>query len=121
MAGTGTGRRGGKAPETPGGDDQGYDEGLEPQRLGEVAAAGLHAVADGTGEVQETLNGMEYNTHLGFLGMGFRTNDADYKIGQEVSFVVRGMVTHAGDQLMKDGHQRHIVKVTVSSVTTPED
>jgi len=64
---------------------------------------------------------MEYNTHLSFLGMGYRTNDTDYKLGDEGVFLVRYSVVEVGDKLMADEHQRHIVKVRVSSVTIPGD
>jgi hypothetical protein len=77
-------------------------------------------VTEEQGGVQEVLPGTEYNTHVGFLGMGYRTNDADYKLGEEVTFLVRGRVTEAGDRLMADGHERHVVKVKVSDVTIPE-
>jgi len=108
-------------PNDPAADEDYYDPEREPVNLGEVAAAGLGAVTEEQGGVTEALPGMEYNTHLSFLGMGYRTNDGDYKLGDLVEFVVRGKVVEVGDKVMADDHQRHIVKVRVSSVTAPGD
>jgi hypothetical protein len=103
------------------GAEGGYDEGLSDDGdLGEVARAGLGDVGEDGSNSEGVLDGMEYNTNLAFLGMGYRTNDSDYKLGQEVEFHVRGRIVQVGDQLMKDDHQRHIVKVDVQSVTIPE-
>lgn len=109
----------------PAQDDDYFDgpdqDGGEPVPLGEVAASGLQAVTSEQGGVQDVLPGTEFNTHLSFLGMGYRTNDSDYKLGDLVRFVVEGRVVEAGDKLMADEHQRHVVKVKVSSVTVPGD
>lgn len=130
MAGTGRGRGSGKDADSGGIDpaagDDFYDgepeaDGSAPAGLGEVAAAGLHAVTEEQGGVQEVAPGMEFNTHLSFLGMGYRTNDTDYKLGQPVKFVVEGKVVEVGDKVMADDHQRHVVKVRVSNVTIPGD
>lgn len=97
------------------GAEGGYDEGLPGGSLADTAQAGLGDVAEANG-TQDALDGMQYNTHMAFLGMGYRTQDTDYKLGDEVAFIVRGRVTHVGDQLMKDDHERHIVKVDIQSV-----
>jgi hypothetical protein len=115
------GKQGDGQPNDPAKDEDYYDPEKEPVQLGQVAAAGLHAVTEEQGGVTEALPGLEYNTHLSFLGMGYRTNDGDYKLGDEVQFVVTGRVVESGDKLMADEHQRHIVKVRVSNVTVPGD
>jgi hypothetical protein len=53
-----------------------------------------------------------------FAGMGFDELDPDAnpKIGEEMSFRVRGRVVGIGDDEMADGQVRHIVKVKISSV-----
>jgi hypothetical protein len=83
--------------------------------LAAVAAQGLDGeAADGA------LPGMEYGTHVKFAGMALRTNDAEYKLGDRVTFRVSTTCIGIGDEMLKDQHRRHLVKMQVESVE-PED
>jgi hypothetical protein len=55
-----------------------------------------------------------------FYGMGLRTNDEGFKLGDEGTVLVRYRVVSVGDELMKDDMERHIVGVQVQSVQPTE-
>jgi hypothetical protein len=84
--------------------------------LGEAAQAGLGEEGDAG---QQVLGGMEFKTHVKYSGMAYRTNETDFKLGQEVSYLVRGRVIGIGDELMKNDLERHVVTISVASVTPP--
>jgi hypothetical protein len=91
--------------------------------LGETAQAGLHAVSNEDGSIATDTSapmfkGMDF-TKVAFLGMNYNTLDKDYKIGDEVSFLVTGTVGAVGDEAMADGHIRHMVKVKVRGINPP--
>jgi hypothetical protein len=93
---------------------------LEAVDLGEAAQAGLAEEGDAG---QQVLAGMHFKTHMKFFGMGLRTNDEGFKLGDEGSVLVRYRVVSVGDELMKDDMERHVVGVQVQSVqaTAPGD
>lgn len=56
------------------------------------------------------------STKLKFVGIRYQTLSKDFKLGDEHEFVVRGQVTMAGEEKLKDGHTGHVVRLEVSSV-----
>lgn len=123
MAGTGNrrGNAGGDKPNDPAADTDYHDPEAEPQSLGEVAAAGLHAVTEEQGGIQEALDGVN-PTKVKFVGMSFDSLEETIKIGDELVFVVRARCIGLGDEASKrDGSIRHTVKMDVASVKLQEE
>lgn len=87
--------------------------------LGDAATAGLGVFTDGSGATQEEFDGMDYSK-VRFVGLSFDSLDQDIKIGDEHTFTVRARCVGAGDEEMKDGHVRHVVKMDVKSVILQE-
>jgi hypothetical protein len=104
------------APGADGGwddDDKGGGDGPD---LAAVAQAGL-ADTTGEGTGQQALDpALEFSTHFKVNGVSYRTNASDFKLGQKITLQVDGVVSEIGDQLMADGHDRHVVKVKADNV-----
>lgn len=84
--------------------------------LGEIAQAGVgDAVGEGTGQ-EPLAPELEFATHFKVNGVSYRTNATDFKLGDRLTLQVDATVSEIGDQLMKDGHQRHLVKVAAGVV-----
>lgn len=83
--------------------------------LAEAATAGLSAVPDQDGADQQQLEGTDY-AKVKFNGVQYDDIESGLKIGDEVACRVHGRVTGVGDKVMKDGHIRHEITVTVDSV-----
>lgn len=66
---------------------------------------------------EQTLEGMDRTTKFSFVGIKYESLKTDLQIGEEVEFKVRGRVVGAGDEEMADGMLRHVLKVSVASVT----
>ncbi len=65
---------------------------------------------------EQTFDGMDRTTKVKFVGVQYNSLKADFPLGEEVEFKVRGRVVGVGDEEMKDTHIRHVVKVDVDSV-----
>lgn len=65
---------------------------------------------------EQTFEGMDRTTKVKFVGVQYNSLKADFPLGEEVEFKVRGRVVGVGDEEMKDAHVRHVVKVDVDSV-----
>lgn len=65
---------------------------------------------------EQTFDGMDRTTKVKFVGVQYNSLKADFPLGEEVEFKVRGRVVGVGDEEMKDAHVRHVVKVDVDSV-----
>ena len=65
---------------------------------------------------QQALEGMDRTTKVKFVGVQYDSLKTEFPLGDEVEFKVRGRVVGIGDEEMKDGHIRHVVKVDVESV-----
>lgn len=87
--------------------------------LAEAAEAGLSAVPDQTG-ADPQLEGMDY-AKVRFVGVQYDTLEDTPKMGEEVTFIVRGKVVGHGEEMMADGHIRQFAKVKVSSVAPGGD
>lgn len=99
--------------------EQDEGEGAQVLSLGEVARAAMGGVAGEHG-VQEQFDGMDF-TKVRFVGMAYDSLDHDFKIGDEATFTVRARCTGVGDEAMRDGHVRHIVKMDVLGVAMPDE
>lgn len=64
---------------------------------------------------QEPLDGTDY-VKVKFVGMSLDALDEDFKIGDEVEFVVRARCKGHGEEEMADGHTREFAKMKVNSV-----
>ena len=99
-------------------DDEGFEDGVdedrEPVQLGEAAKVALTSLGDDHG-AQGELDGMDY-TKVKFVGVQFDALETDVKIGDLLTFTVKGRVVGVGDEAMRDGHIRHYAKVSVDSV-----
>lgn len=90
-----------------------------PVSLADAAAAAQEGIADQDGAAQAMLEGTEY-TKIKFVGMSFDTLDTDVKIGDEMSFIVKGRVKGVADEEDAKGNVNHVAKVKVSSVIPHE-
>lgn len=106
-------------------DETGLDEfdaadpGRDPISLGDAAKTALSGMTDQTGATQDEFEGMDF-AKVKFIGMSFDSLEKDIAIGDEHTFLVRARCTGSGDEEMKDGHIRHIVKMDVKSVILQE-
>lgn len=95
-----------------------FSDGESDNDLADVAASAQQDVTDTEGSAvlaQQQFKGMNYSKVL-FQGVQYRTLDSGYKIGDEVTFMVKGRVKAVGDVQLADGHIVHEVKVKVGSV-----
>jgi len=88
--------------------------------LGDVARAGLDDAGFEGGANQGMLEGTNF-TKIGFRGVSYDALETDPKIGDAMSFIVRGRVVDVGDRLMADSHVQHRAQIDVSSVLLLDD
>jgi hypothetical protein len=67
-------------------------------------------------EPEGSLPGMEFATWVKFGGVGYRTNEVDFKIGDRAAFLVQVTCVGLGEELMADGHLRQVVKLRTDGV-----
>ena len=90
-----------------------------PVSLAEAAESALSDAAEADGAAQAMLEGTEY-TKVKFVGMSFDTLSTDVKIGDEMTFIVKGRVKGVADEEDAKGNVNHVAKVKVSSVVPHE-
>lgn len=87
---------------------------------------GLAAVADNDedenwdGPEQHQFDEADY-TKIKFVGVEYNSLTMEPKIGDEVTFMVRGRISEVGDRALKDGHVQHFAKCDVKGVTRPDE
>lgn len=86
--------------------------------LGDAAAQALDSMGDEMG-AQQVLDGTDY-AKVKFVGMSYDSLETEFKIGDEATFLVRARCVGSGDEEMRDGHIRHVVKMDVRSVIVQE-
>jgi hypothetical protein len=86
------------------------DDGDNVSSLAAVASQGL------AGETAGALPGMEFATWVKFGGVGYRTNEVEFKIGDKATFLVNVTCVGLGEELMADGHLRQVVKLRTDGV-----
>ena len=87
----------------------------EPVGLGDAAMAALTEMTETAGAAQTEFENMDY-AKVKFVGMSFDSLETNIVIGDEHTFLVRARCVGTGDEALKDGHIRHVVKMDVSSV-----
>src|SRR6476620_1119739 len=92
----------------------------EPVSLADAAQSALSSVGEEDGAAQETLDGTDY-TKIKFVGMSFDTLNTDVKIGDEMSFTVRGRVKAVIEEEDAKGNVNHVAKVKVESVVPVDE
>lgn len=95
-------------------------DGSGPVSLAEAAESALGDIEEQDGAAQAVLEGTDY-TKIKFVGMSFDTLDTDVKIGDEMTFTVRGRVKGVADEEDAKGNVNHVAKVKVSSVVPVGD
>lgn len=95
-------------------EQAGYDVDRMDDDLGAVAAQGL----DNEGPDQPTLDGSDPDgVKVSFRGMQYNDVHEELGLGQEVTMLVRGIVTKDGTEIMSDNHRRKFLVVTISEVS----
>lgn len=97
-----------------------FSDTVEETGLGDAAAAGLDHIdgeaAEGQGEFEET-----QATKVKFVGMAYDAFEESIQIGDEMVFIVKARCVGVGDEAMKTGGRRHLVKMDVQSVLPQSD
>lgn len=94
----------------------------EANDLAGLASEGLNDVPEfESGATQDRIPETE-TTKVSFRGVNYDplTEEEDYKIGDEVSFIVKGRVIEVGDRQLRDRGEQHFAKIDVSSVVPTE-
>lgn len=82
--------------------------------LGAAAGAGFDDDVDQPALVPE-------GTKVRFVGVNFEDTENRWKLGDEVTFLVKGRIVGDTEEIMADGHHRNTLKVDVRSVMPADE